>query len=125
MNKVCNPFCVIGCRCNSSVHCCSAAGSEPFDEGFDRHIWALSDQSLNLDGEIAKFRREEPNRLMKVMQEILDKQRAVDEKEAELLAPDDIVAEEPEEGACFLGDTCNLCFNCVCSLRQHCSVRER
>ena len=50
---------------------------------------------------------------MKVMQEILDKQRAVDEKEAELLAPDDIVAEEPEEGTCFLGDTYNLCFNYV------------
>ena len=77
----------------------------------------MSDQSLNLDGEIAKFRREEPDRLMKVMQEILDKQRAVDEKEAELLAPDDIVAEEPEEGACFLSDTCNLCFNWVCPLR--------
>lgn len=74
------------------------AGSEPFDEGFDRHIWALSDQSLNLDGEIAKYRREEPDRLLKVMQEILDKQRVVDEKEAELLVPDDNVEDEQDEG---------------------------
>ncbi|KAK7681977.1 hypothetical protein QCA50_014940 [Cerrena zonata] len=73
------------------------AGSEPFDEGFDRHIWALSDQSLNLDGEIAKFRREEPDRLSRVMQEILQKQKAIDEKEAELLVPDDNVEEEEEE----------------------------
>lgn len=74
------------------------AGSEPFDEGFDRHIWALSDQSLNLDGEIAQYRREEPDRLLKVMQEVLDKQKAVDEKEAELLVPDDHIDEEMEEG---------------------------
>ncbi|CAL1702421.1 unnamed protein product [Somion occarium] len=73
------------------------AGSEPFDEGFDRHIWSLSDQSLNLDGEIAKYRREEPDRLLKVMQEILEKQRAIDEKEAELLAPDNDVENDIEE----------------------------
>ncbi|KAJ3480358.1 hypothetical protein NLI96_g8410 [Meripilus lineatus] len=58
-------------------------GIEPFDESFDRHIWSLSDQSLNLDGEVARERREEPEKMHALMQTILEKQNAVDEKEAE------------------------------------------
>ncbi|OSX64701.1 hypothetical protein POSPLADRAFT_1120932, partial [Postia placenta MAD-698-R-SB12] len=32
-------------------------GVEPFDEGFDRHIWSLAEQSLKWDREIAEKRR--------------------------------------------------------------------
>ncbi|KAI0076632.1 hypothetical protein K474DRAFT_1644545 [Panus rudis PR-1116 ss-1] len=65
------------------------AGIQPFDEALDRHIWSLSDQSLNLDGEISKNRREDPERIAKMMQEMLEKQRAVDQLEAEVLAQDE------------------------------------
>ncbi|TCD71118.1 hypothetical protein EIP91_000212 [Steccherinum ochraceum] len=61
-------------------------GMEPFDEGLDRHIWTLSGQSLNLDGELADKRREEPERQLKLMESILERQRAFDEKEAIELA---------------------------------------
>jgi len=61
-------------------------GMEPFDEGLDRHIWTLSGQSLNLDGEVADKRREEPERQQKIMEGVLDRQRAFDEKEAAELA---------------------------------------
>ncbi|KAH8105471.1 hypothetical protein BXZ70DRAFT_1075444 [Cristinia sonorae] len=61
-------------------------GMEPFDEGLDRHIWTLSGQSLNLDGEVADKRREEPERQVKLLESVLERQRAFDEKEAEELA---------------------------------------
>ncbi|KAL4244562.1 hypothetical protein ABKN59_009996 [Abortiporus biennis] len=59
-------------------------GVEPFDESFDRHIWALSDQKLSLEGEVAKKRREEPANIANLMQGLLEKQRVVDDKEAEV-----------------------------------------
>ena len=58
-------------------------GIESFDEGLDRHIWSLSDQSLQWDGEIAKKRREKPREIHRLMTELLETQHAVDEQEAQ------------------------------------------
>ncbi|PSS29855.1 hypothetical protein PHLCEN_2v2648 [Hermanssonia centrifuga] len=58
-------------------------GIEPFDEGLDRHIWSLSDQSLQWDGEIAKKRREKPREVHRLMKELLETQQVVDEAETE------------------------------------------
>lgn len=56
---------------------------EPFDEGLDRHIWSLSDQSLQWDGEIARKRREKPVEVERLMRELVEAQKAVDEEEEE------------------------------------------
>ena len=54
-----------------------ALGSiEPFDEGLDRHIWSLSDQSLQWDGEIARKRREKPVEVERLMRELVEAQSA-------------------------------------------------
>lgn len=71
---------------------------EPFDEGLDRHIWSLSDQSLQWDGEIAKKRREKPQEVHRLMKELLETQHAVDEQEAEEYAQveEDVADIEPD-----------------------------
>ncbi|EMD34493.1 hypothetical protein CERSUDRAFT_141028 [Gelatoporia subvermispora B] len=70
---------------------------EPFDEGFDRHIWALSEQSLKWDKEIAEKRRIKPQEAEKLMKELFADRQALDEVLASDLAAleDDIdMAEE-------------------------------
>ncbi|KAJ8456577.1 hypothetical protein ONZ51_g12040 [Trametes cubensis] len=64
---------------------------EPFDEGFDRHIWSLSDQSLRWDLQIAKERRTKPEEIEKQMRELLASQAELDAEEAAAMAE---VAEE-------------------------------
>jgi len=59
---------------------------EPFDEGFDRHIWALSEQSLKWDKEIAEKRRTKPQEAEKLMKELLADRQALDELLAQDLA---------------------------------------
>lgn len=84
------------------------AGTDPFDEGLDRHIWSLSDQSLQWNGEIAKKRREQPTEVHRLMKELIETQKEVDEQEAEEYAA--IVAdveELPPDCACF------ALFRCV------------
>ncbi|PCH39570.1 hypothetical protein WOLCODRAFT_141311 [Wolfiporia cocos MD-104 SS10] len=54
---------------------------EPFDEGLDRHIWALSEQSLKWDREIAQKRRETPREVERLIGELLERQREVDADE--------------------------------------------
>ncbi|KAI0806994.1 hypothetical protein C8Q74DRAFT_1453259 [Fomes fomentarius] len=56
--------------------------TEPFDEGFDRHIWSLSDQSLRWDLQIAKERRTKPEEIEKQMRELLAAQQELDAEEA-------------------------------------------
>lgn len=77
-----------------------AGGIEPFDEGLDRHIWSLSDQRLQWDGEIAQKRREKPDEVQRLMQELLDNQRAIDDMEAEeyaaVVAEDGSTSHEPD-----------------------------
>ena len=53
-----------------------------FDEGLDRHIWALSDQSLQWDDALARKRREKPGEVRRLVGELLNTQRATDEAEA-------------------------------------------
>ncbi|KZT03421.1 uncharacterized protein LAESUDRAFT_738283 [Laetiporus sulphureus 93-53] len=53
---------------------------EPFDEGFDRHIWALSEQSLKWDKELAARRQKHPVEVERLLEELLNRQRAVDEE---------------------------------------------
>ena len=55
---------------------------DPFDEGLDRLIWSLSDQSLQWDGEIATRRREKPREVHRLMKELIETQHEVDEQEA-------------------------------------------
>ncbi|KAF7790121.1 hypothetical protein EIP86_001073 [Pleurotus ostreatoroseus] len=57
-------------------------GTDPFDEGLDRHIWSLSDQCLQWNGEIAKKRREKPSEARRLMKELIETQHEVDEQEA-------------------------------------------
>ncbi|KAI0648217.1 hypothetical protein C8Q79DRAFT_1008567 [Trametes meyenii] len=58
---------------------------EPFDEGFDRHIWSLSDQSLRWDLQIAKERRTKPEDIERQMRELLASQAELDAEEAAAL----------------------------------------
>lgn len=53
---------------------------EPFDEGFDRHIWALAHQSLQWDSEIAARRRKHPKEIEAQMEEVFQRQRELDEE---------------------------------------------
>lgn len=53
---------------------------EPFDEGFDRHIWSLAEQSLKWDREIAAKRRERPKEVETLMEDLLERRRAFDEE---------------------------------------------
>lgn len=62
------------------------SSEEPFDEGFDRHIWALSEQSLKWDKEIAEKRRTKPQEAEKLMKELLADRQALDELLAQDLA---------------------------------------
>lgn len=73
-------------------------GTDPFDEGLDRHIWSLSDQSLQWDGEIARKRREKPGEVHRLMRELLETQRVVDEVEAEEWAQVELNGVGGEEG---------------------------
>ena len=61
-------------------------GIEPFDEGLDQQIWELSGKSLSLDGEVAEKRRKEPEIQLKLMSDVLERQRQFDEKESAELA---------------------------------------
>ncbi|KAI0084635.1 hypothetical protein BDY19DRAFT_898225 [Irpex rosettiformis] len=63
-------------------------GSHPFDEALDRHIWSLSDQSLQWDGEIARKRREKPMEVERLVGELVQAREAVDEEEKEEFARD-------------------------------------
>ncbi|KAI0799874.1 hypothetical protein BC629DRAFT_205218 [Irpex lacteus] len=56
-------------------------GSNPFDEALDRHIWSLSDQSLQWDGEIARKRREKPREVERLVRELVQAREAVDGEE--------------------------------------------
>ncbi|KAI0373359.1 hypothetical protein BV20DRAFT_1104433 [Pilatotrama ljubarskyi] len=58
---------------------------EPFDEGFDRHIWSLSDQSLRWDLQIARERRTKPEEIERQMRELLASQAELDTEEAAVL----------------------------------------
>ncbi|EPS97370.1 hypothetical protein FOMPIDRAFT_1052583 [Fomitopsis schrenkii] len=53
---------------------------EPFDEGFDRHIWALAHQSLQWDSEIAARRRKHPKEIEAQMEDVFQRQRELDEQ---------------------------------------------
>ncbi|KAH9914713.1 uncharacterized protein B0H18DRAFT_1044371 [Fomitopsis serialis] len=55
---------------------------EPFDEGFDRHIWALAHQSLQWDSEIAARRRKHPREIESQMEELFQRQRDLDQEAA-------------------------------------------
>ncbi|KAI0747696.1 hypothetical protein C8Q80DRAFT_1168124 [Daedaleopsis nitida] len=72
--------------------------TEPFDEGFDRHIWSLSDQSLRWDLQIAKERRTKPEETEKQMRDLLSSQQELDAEEAaaleEVMHADAVVQEE-------------------------------
>lgn len=83
-SKVCTivGFLVIPSLMNSP-YIVSAGGIDPFDEGLDRHIWSLSDQSLQWDGEIARKRREKPIEVERLMKELIEARGAVDEEEEE------------------------------------------
>ncbi|KAH9951410.1 hypothetical protein B0H21DRAFT_718909 [Amylocystis lapponica] len=61
---------------------------EPFDEGFDRHIWALSEQSLRWDNENAEKRREKPAEVENLLKDLLDR-RVTLEAEQSALSDDD------------------------------------
>ena len=58
------------------------ANTDPFDEGLDRLIWSLSDQSLQWDGEISQRRRDKPREVLRLMRELVAEQHAVDDAEA-------------------------------------------
>ncbi|EJF62559.1 hypothetical protein DICSQDRAFT_57486 [Dichomitus squalens LYAD-421 SS1] len=66
--------------------------TEPFDEGFDRHIWSLSDQSLRWDLQIARERRTRPEEIEKQMRDLLAAQKELDAEEAAAL--EDVQDEE-------------------------------
>ncbi|TBU29073.1 hypothetical protein BD311DRAFT_865044 [Dichomitus squalens] len=66
--------------------------TEPFDEGFDRHIWSLSDQSLRWDLQIARERRTRPEEIEKQMRDLLAAQKELDAEEAAVL--EDVQDEE-------------------------------
>ncbi|KAI0831788.1 hypothetical protein BC628DRAFT_1349781 [Trametes gibbosa] len=96
---------------------------EPFDEGFDRHIWSLSDQSLRWDLQIAKERRTKPEEIEKQMRELLASQAEVDAEDAAALAEvaEDnvpIAAEIPAEAQQRIEDVASQTFAIMEELKQ-------
>ena len=88
-----------------------AGGIEPFDEGLDRHIWFLSDQSLQWDGEIATKRRTEPQEVRRLVKELIVTQQEVDDEERAAYAAADVT-----EGEMGLNDA--DCTSVLPSLRD-------
>ncbi|KAI0710445.1 hypothetical protein C8T65DRAFT_648385 [Cerioporus squamosus] len=68
--------------------------TEPFDEGFDRHIWSLSDQSLRWDLQIAQERRTKPEEIETQLKELLASQQGLDAEEAATL--EDVADEQAQ-----------------------------
>ncbi|KAI0328089.1 hypothetical protein GY45DRAFT_1326747 [Cubamyces sp. BRFM 1775] len=96
---------------------------EPFDEGFDRHIWSLSDQSLRWDLQIAKERRTKPEEIEKQMRELLASQAELDAEEAAAMAEvgeDNVQAEEdlPADMHQHIEDIASQTFAIVEELKQ-------
>ncbi|GJE94025.1 hypothetical protein PsYK624_101930 [Phanerochaete sordida] len=126
--EMCKPNLRVNGRNFEELDADEQGGIEPFDEGLDRHIWSLSDQRLQWDGEIARKRREKPAEVQRLMQELLETQRAVDDAEAEEYAA--VQADEgasapapdlPEEVYAQVEDTARRTFALVDELQQ--SVR--
>ena len=69
----------------TSRSCLVPSDTEPFDEGFDRHIWSLADQSLRWDLQIGRERRTKPEELERQMRELLASQGELDAGEAAAL----------------------------------------
>ncbi|KAM5535559.1 hypothetical protein V8D89_010726 [Ganoderma adspersum] len=97
--------------------------TEPFDEGFDRHIWSLSDQSLRWDLQIARDRRTKPEEIEKQIRELLATQKDLDAEEAAALedVPDeDSTAREdiPPDAYVRLDEVASQTFALVEELKQ-------
>lgn len=90
------------------------ADMEPFDEGFDRHIWSLSDQSLRWDLQIARERRTKPEEIERQMRELLASQAELDAEEAAALTEvgeDDVrIAEESTLRCSSMSDALLMAF---------------
>ncbi|KAL1947475.1 hypothetical protein VTO73DRAFT_14436 [Trametes versicolor] len=102
---------------------------EPFDEGFDRHIWSLSDQSLRWDLQIARERRTKPEEIERQMRELLASQAELDAEEAAALAevgeqhvqvPDEIPAEAHQR----IEDVASQTFALIEELKQAVPVQQ-
>ncbi|EIW60717.1 uncharacterized protein TRAVEDRAFT_118764 [Trametes versicolor FP-101664 SS1] len=102
---------------------------EPFDEGFDRHIWSLSDQSLRWDLQIARERRTKPEEIERQMRELLASQAELDAEEAAALAevgeqdvqvPDEIPAEAHQR----MEDVASQTFALIEELKQAVPVQQ-
>ncbi|CDO74860.1 hypothetical protein BN946_scf185004.g10 [Trametes cinnabarina] len=96
---------------------------EPFDEGFDRHIWSLSDQSLRWDLQIAKERRTKPEEIEKQMRDLLASQAELDAEEAAVLdevGEEDVQVEEyiPADAQQRLEEVASQTFAIVEELKQ-------
>ncbi|KAI0781291.1 hypothetical protein BD413DRAFT_600682 [Trametes elegans] len=97
--------------------------TEPFDEGFDRHIWSLSDQSLRWDLQIARERRMKPEEIERQMRELLGSQAELDTEEAaaldEIGEEDKGVKEElPADAYRRIEDVASQTFAIVEELKQ-------
>ena len=78
--------------------------TEAFDEGFDRHIWSLADQSLRWDLQIGRERRTKPEELERQMRELLASQGELDAEEAtalEEVADESVDAPPKEDRTCI------------------------
>ena len=78
--------------------------TEAFDEGFDRHIWSLADQSLRWDLQIGRERRTKPEELERQMRELLASQGELDAEEAaalEEVADEGVDAPPKEDRMCI------------------------
>ena len=78
--------------------------TEAFDEGFDRHIWSLADQSLRWDLQIGRERRTKPEELERQMRELLASQGELDAEEAaalEEVADEGLDAPPKEDRTCI------------------------
>ncbi|KAI0350100.1 hypothetical protein OH77DRAFT_1103073 [Trametes cingulata] len=96
---------------------------EPFDEGFDRHIWSLSDQSLRWDLQIARERRTKPEEIERQMRELLASQADLDAEEAAALDELDevdaqVVEEIPAEAHQRIEEIASQTFATVEELKQ-------
>lgn len=74
---------------------------EPFDEGFDRHIWSLSEQSLKWDREIAERRRTSPATVEQMMRKLIDRHRELEHESLMDTQDDNDVQLNEDQGAAF------------------------
>ena len=89
---------------------------EPFDEALDRRIWSLAAHRQGCHKAIAEKRREAPTRLAKIVDELYEHERKMEQGIPEMFDLEEDVGDITMEGECL---TCNVRNMIILMLSQY------